>query len=99
GPIQDYVTQLGSAFGSGFTDTLKDQLTDVSAHIKDKITSKVVKWLVRIISALTIMIRNSTDTPTVLATLALLGCHKSPWSFLKDRLCQWLNITRPPSRQ
>nr|QWN56554.1 polyprotein [rhinovirus C42] len=99
GVISDYFTQLGDAFGEGFTHNIKEHFSNLSSNITDKITGKVVKWLVRIISALTIMIRNSTDTATILATLALLGCQSSPWNFLKNKICQWLDIPKPPSRQ
>lgn len=99
GLVSDYVNQLGAAFGDGFSSNIKDHLTGLCTTVSDKITGKVIKWLVRVISALTIMIRNSSDTATVLATLALLGCHGSPWSFLKEKICQWLGIPRPPTRQ
>nr|WAK75488.1 polyprotein [rhinovirus C24] len=99
GVVSDYFTQLGNAFGEGFTTNIQDHFSKLGQTINDKITTKVVKWLIRIISALTIMIRNNSDLPTVLATLALLGCSSSPWSFLKDRICKWLQIQRPPSKQ
>lgn len=99
GVVTDYLTQLGNAFGEGFTQNIKDGFTSVSNSITDKLTSKIVKWLIRIISAFTIMVRNSADTPTVLATLALLGCSKSPWTFLKEKICSWLGIPKPPSHQ
>nr|QWN56617.1 polyprotein [rhinovirus C9] len=99
GPITDYLTQLGNAFGEGFTQNIRDGFNDVSKAVTDKLTSKVFKWLVRIISALTIMVRNSADTPTILATLALLGCSKSPWTFLKERICTWLGVPKPPGHQ
>nr|AEL31293.1 polyprotein [Rhinovirus C] len=99
GVVSDYFTQLGGAFGEGFTHNIREHFTNLSTSITDKLTSKVVKWLVRIISALTIMIRNSSDTATVLATLALLGCQSSPWNFLKNKICQWLDIPRPASKQ
>nr|ADV57350.1 polyprotein [Rhinovirus C] len=99
GIVTDYVNQLGTAFGDGFTSNIKDHLTGLCTSINDKLTSKAVKWLIRVVSALTIMIRNNSDLPTVLATLALLGCSSSPWSFLKDKICKWLQIPRPPSKQ
>lgn len=99
GPITNYVTQLGNAFGTGFTQTLETNIRETCSGLFDKITSKTVKWLVRIISALTIVIRNSSDLPTVMATLALLGCNGSPWKFLKTKLCDWLGVQKPPSRQ
>ncbi|QBF51813.1 polyprotein [Rhinovirus C41] len=99
GVISDYFTQLGNAFGEGFTTNIQNHFTQISQSISDKLTGKVIKWLVRIISALTIMIRNNSDLPTILATLALLGCSGSPWSFLKDKICDWLGIQRPPKKQ
>nr|APT69824.1 polyprotein [Rhinovirus C] len=99
GPISDYITQLGNAFGTGFTQTLETNLKETCSGMFDAITSKTVKWIVRIISALTIVIRNSSDTPTVLATMALLGCTGSPWQYLKTKLCAWLGVQKPPSKQ
>nr|QZU26645.1 polyprotein [rhinovirus C33] len=99
GPVSDYLNQLGNAFGEGFTQNIKDNFNHISNNIQDQITGKILKWFVRIISAMTIMIRNSADVPTVLATLALLGCHHSPWTFLKDKICKWLGIPKPPSKQ
>nr|QEO75964.1 polyprotein [Rhinovirus C] len=99
GVISDYFTQLGNAFGEGFTTNIQDHFSQVTKSISDKFTSKAIKWLVRIISALTIMIRNNSDLPTILATLSLLGCSSSPWSFLKDKICNWLQIQRPASKQ
>nr|QXL74855.1 polyprotein [rhinovirus C11] len=99
GPISDYVTQLGNAFGTGFTQTLETNLRETCSGMFDAITSKTVKWVVRIISALTIVIRNSSDMPTILATMALLGCTGSPWQYLKRKLCNWLGVQKPPSKQ
>lgn len=99
GPISQYVTQLGNAFGEGFTQTLETNLKETCSGIFDKITSKTVKWIIRIISALTIVIRNNSDTPTIMATMALLGCSGSPWNYLKTKLCAWLGVNKPPSKQ
>lgn len=99
GVVSEYFTQLGNAFGEGFTTNVQNHFSQLSQSITDNLTQKVVKWLIRIISALTIMIRNNSDLPTVLATLALLGCSGSPWSFLKDKICKWLEIQRPASKQ
>nr|AFS30772.1 polyprotein [Rhinovirus C] len=99
GVVSSYLTQLGNAFGEGFTQNIKDSFASISSSITDKLTSKIIKWLIRIISAFTIMVRNSADGPTVIATLALLGCNSSPWSFLKDKICSWLQIQRPASKQ
>ncbi|QEO75975.1 polyprotein [rhinovirus C19] len=99
GPIGNYINQLGTAFGDGFTTAIKSQLDMLGNTVCDQLTGKVIKWLVRVISAITIMVRNSSDIPTVLATLALLGCHTSPWSFLKDKVCKWLGIPAPARKQ
>lgn len=96
--ITDYVTQLGSAFGDGFTNSIRDTLVG-ACDVSDKLTGKIIKWTIRLISALSIIVRNSSDTPTVIATLALLGCSGSPWRYLKDKVCKWLGIDPPPSRQ
>lgn len=96
--ISDYVTNLGSAFGEGFTNSIKQTLTS-ACDVSDKLTGKVIKWTIRLISALAIMVRNSSDPATVIATLALLGCSGSPWRYLKDKVCKWLGIDPPPSKQ
>ncbi|AJO54283.1 polyprotein [Rhinovirus C] len=96
--ITDYITQLGNAFGDGFTNSIKQTLMS-TCDVSDKLTGKIIKWTIRLVSALAIMIRNSSDTPTVIATLALLGCSGSPWRYLKDKVCKWLGIDPPPSKQ
>lgn len=97
--LKDYINQLGNAFGEGFSTNIKHHISETYGEITEKLTSKVIKWLIRIISALTIMVRNSADTPTIMATLALLGCSGSPWKFIKYKVCQWLQVNPPPSRQ
>lgn len=88
--VLDYVHTLGEAFGAGFVDNIKDQIQTINPI--NKITSKIVKWTIRIISAITIIIRNNADPHTIIATLALLGCSGSPWRFIKEKVCNWLQL-------
>lgn len=88
--IPEYIHSLGEAFGSGFVDNIKDQIQTINPI--NKITSKIIKWVIRIISAVTIIIRNSADPHTIVATLALLGCSGSPWRFIKEKVCGWLQL-------
>nr|WAK75533.1 polyprotein [rhinovirus A12] len=88
--ISDYITNLGEAFGQGFMSQVKDQISELNPM--NKITGKVLKWTIRIISALTIVVRNSSDPLTIVATLAMLGCNGSPWRFLKEKICKWFQL-------
>ncbi|EFP8872719.1 hypothetical protein G6E90_004337, partial [Shigella flexneri] len=63
---------------------------------ESSLLEKLLKALIKIISALVIVIRNSEDLVTVTATLALLGCHDSPWSYLKQKVCSYLGIPYVP---
>nr|NP_740396.1 P2-B polypeptide [Rhinovirus A] len=89
--LSDYVEHLGQVFGVGFVDSIKQQVNFINPT--SKIGSKVIKWLLRIVSAMIIMVRNSSDPQTVIATLTLLGCSGSPWRFLKEKLCAWLQLS------
>nr|UJH94720.1 polyprotein [Rhinovirus A] len=88
--ISDYVEHLGQVFGVGFVDSIKQQVDFINPT--SKIGSKVIKWLLRIVSAMIIMVRNSSDPQTIVATLTLLGCSGSPWRFLKEKFCSWLQL-------
>nr|AEP69145.1 polyprotein [Rhinovirus A] len=89
--ITDYIHMLGEAFGSGFVDSVKDQINSINPI--NNISSKMVKWMLRIISAMVIIIRNSSDPQTIIATLTLIGCNGSPWRFLKEKFCKWTQLT------
>nr|NP_740450.1 2B [Enterovirus E] len=92
--ITDYVQQLGNAFGAGFTAEIANytnQLRDMLMG-SDSVVEKIIRSLVRLVSALVIVVRNHQDLITVGATLALLGCEGSPWKWLKRKVCQILGI-------
>lgn len=92
--ITDYVQQLGNAFGAGFTTEIANytnQLRDMLIG-SDCVVEKIIRSLVRLVSALVIVVRNHQDLVTVGATLALLGCEGSPWKWLKRKVCQILGI-------
>nr|UFT26789.1 polyprotein [rhinovirus A1B] len=89
--ITDYIHMLGEAFGNGFVDSVKEQINAINPI--NSISKKVIKWLLRIISAMVIIIRNSSDPQTIIATLTLIGCNGSPWRFLKEKFCKWTQLT------
>nr|AKO83942.1 polyprotein [rhinovirus A21] len=88
--ITDYIHMLGEAFGSGFVDSVKEQINAINPI--NNISKKIIKWLLRIISAMVIIIRNSSDPQTIIATLTLIGCSGSPWRFLKEKFCKWTQL-------
>nr|YP_001718581.1 2B [Enterovirus J] len=92
--ITDYVAQLGQAFGSGFTQEIADKTQQLKDMLigQDSILEKCLKALIKIVSALVIIVRNHEDLITVTATLALIGCSGSPWQWLKTKVCQYLQI-------
>nr|QGL06947.1 polyprotein [Echovirus E21] len=92
--VRDYVEQLGNAFGSGFTNQICEQVTLLKESLvgQDSILEKSLKALVKIISALVIVVRNHDDLITVTATLALIGCTSSPWRWLKCKVSQYYGI-------
>ncbi|AOX15246.2 polyprotein [Echovirus E9] len=92
--VKDYVEQLGNAFGSGFTNQIYEQVNLLKESLigQDSILEKSLKALVRIISALVIVVRNHDDLITVTATLALIGCTSSPWRWLKRKISQYYGI-------
>lgn len=81
--IPDYITNLGRAFGTGFTDHINDKIAELQNTATNYLNTKVLSKVVKIVSALVIICRNHDDLVTVTATLALLGCDGSPWRFLK----------------
>nr|AGC54436.1 polyprotein [Coxsackievirus B1] len=92
--VRDYVEQLGNAFGSGFTNQICEQVNLLKESLigQDSILEKSLKALVKIISALVIVVRNHDDLITVTATLALIGCTTSPWRWLKKKVSQYYGI-------
>nr|UJH94706.1 polyprotein [Rhinovirus A] len=88
--ITDYIHMLGEAFGSGFVDSVRDQINAINPI--NNISRKIVKWILRIISAMVVIIRNSSDPQTIIATLTLIGCSGSPWRFLKEKFCKWTQL-------
>ncbi len=92
--VKDYVEQLGNAFGSGFTNQICEQVNLLKESLigQDSILEKSLKALVKIISALVIVVRNHDDLITVTATLALIGCTSSPWRWLKQKVSQYHGI-------
>nr|QDD55602.1 polyprotein [Echovirus E6] len=92
--VRDYVEQLGNAFGSGFTSQICEQVSLLKESLigQDSILEKSLKALVKIISALVIVVRNHDDLITVTATLALIGCTSSPWRWLKQKVSQYYGI-------
>lgn len=92
--VRDYVEQLGNAFGSGFTNQICEQVNLLKESLvgQDSILEKSLKALVKIISALVIVVRNHDDLITVTATLALIGCTSSPWRWLKQKVSQYYGI-------
>ncbi|AAX47040.1 polyprotein [Enterovirus B86] len=92
--VKDYVEQLGNAFGSGFTNQICEQVNILKESLigQDSILEKSLRALVKIISALVIVVRNHDDLITVTATLALIGCTSSPWRWLKQKVSQYYGI-------
>nr|UXB54273.1 polyprotein [Enterovirus J] len=92
--VTDYITQLGQAFGSGFTQEIAEKTQHIKEMLigQDSILEKCLKALIKIVSALVIIVRNHEDLITVTATLALIGCSGSPWQWLKTKVCQYLQI-------
>nr|ALN12386.1 polyprotein [Swine vesicular disease virus] len=92
--VRDYVEQLGNAFGSGFTNQICEQVALLRESLigQDSILEKSLKALVKIVSALVIVVRNHDDLITVTATLALIGCTTSPWRWLKQKVSQYYGI-------
>lgn len=88
--ITDYIHMLGEAFGNGFVDSVKEQVNAINPI--NNISKKIIKWMLRIISAMVIIIRNSSDPQTIIATLTLIGCSGSPWRFLKEKFCKWTQL-------
>nr|QMT62774.1 polyprotein [Enterovirus C99] len=90
--ITSYIESLGAAFGTGFTGQISEKVSEITSLVTSTLTEKLLKNLIKLVSSLVIISRNYEDTTTVLATLALLGCDMSPWTWLKKKTCDLLEI-------
>nr|QGA89259.1 polyprotein [Enterovirus F] len=92
--LTDYVQSLGNAFGAGFTDEISNYVGQVRDMMvgSDTVVEKIVRNVIKLLSALVIVVRNRSDIITVTATLSLLGCSGSPWRWLKAKVCSILGI-------
>lgn len=92
--VSDYIKGLGDAFGTGFTDAVSREVEALKNHLigSEGAVEKILKNLVKLISALVIVIRSDYDIVTLTATLALIGCHGSPWAWIKAKTASILGI-------
>nr|UXG07093.1 polyprotein [Enterovirus G] len=92
--ITDYIQQLGNSFGKGFTDEIAgfaSQLREMMVGA-DGLVEQCLKTFIKVVSAIVIATRSDGDVPTILATLALIGCDGSPWRWLKRQFCSIFKI-------
>nr|ULF99585.1 MAG: polyprotein [Enterovirus sp.] len=90
----DYIQQLGNSFGKGFTDEIAgfaSQLREMMVGA-DGLVEQCLKTFIKVVSAIVIATRSDGDVPTILATLALIGCDGSPWRWLKRQFCSIFKI-------
>lgn len=92
--VSDYIKGLGDAFGTGFTDAVSREVEALKDHLigSEGAVEKILKNLIKLISALVIVIRSDYDMVTLTATLALIGCHGSPWAWIKAKTASILGI-------
>nr|AFE85520.1 firefly luciferase-polyprotein fusion protein [synthetic construct] len=92
--VSDYIKGLGDAFGVGFTDAVSREVEALKNHLigSEGAVEKILKNLVKLISALVIVVRSDYDMVTLTATLALIGCHGSPWAWIKAKTASILGI-------
>nr|AWU78855.1 polyprotein [Coxsackievirus A8] len=92
--VSDYIKGLGDAFGTGFTDAVSREVEALKNHLigSEGAVEKILKNLIKLISALVIVIRSDYDMVTLTATLALIGCHGSPWAWIKAKTAAILGI-------
>nr|QWT72251.1 polyprotein [enterovirus A122] len=92
--VTDYIKGLGDAFGTGFTESISREVQALKDQLlgSEGVVEKILKNLVKIVSALVIVIRSDYDLVTMTATLALIGCHTSPWAWLKAKVCSFLGL-------
>nr|BBC70737.1 polyprotein [Enterovirus G] len=92
--LTDYIQQLGNSFGQGFTDEIAgfaSQLREMMVGA-DGLVEQCLKTFIKVVSAIVIATRSDGDVPTILATLALIGCDGSPWRWLKRQFCSIFKI-------
>lgn len=92
--VTDYIQQLGNSFGKGFTDEIAgfaSQLREMMVGA-DGLVEQCLKTFIKVVSAIVIATRSDGDVPTILATLALIGCDGSPWRWLKRQFCSIFKI-------
>nr|BBC70736.1 polyprotein [Enterovirus G] len=90
----DYIQQLGNSFGKGFTDEIAgfaSQLREMMVGA-DGLVEQCLKTFIKVVSAIVIATRSEGDVPTIIATLALIGCDGSPWRWLKRQFCSIFKI-------
>nr|UJQ88289.1 MAG: polyprotein [Porcine enterovirus 9] len=87
--LTDYIQQLGNSFGQGFTAEITNYASQLSEMLigADGMVERCLQTFVKVISAIVIATRSQGDVPTILATLALIGCDGSPWRWLKRQFC------------
>nr|WIW82705.1 polyprotein [Enterovirus A71] len=92
--VSDYIKGLGDAFGTGFTDAVSREVEALKDYLigSEGAVEKILKNLIKLISALVIVIRSDYDMVTLTATLALIGCHGSPWAWIKAKTASILGI-------
>nr|QOI17234.1 polyprotein [enterovirus A122] len=92
--VTDYIKGLGDAFGTGFTESISREVQNIKDSLigSEGVVEKILKNLVKLISALVIIVRSEYDLVTVTATLALIGCTGSPWRWLKTKVASILGI-------
>nr|UYW29754.1 polyprotein [Coxsackievirus A6] len=92
--VSDYIKGLGDAFGTGFTDAVAREVEALKNYLigSEGAVEKILKNLIKLISALVIVIRSDYDMVTLTATLALIGCHGSPWAWIKAKTASILGI-------
>ncbi|QNU12593.1 polyprotein [Porcine enterovirus G] len=87
--LTDYIQQLGNSFGQGFTAEITNYASQLTQMLvgADGMVERCLQTFVKVISAIVIATRSQGDVPTILATLALIGCDGSPWRWLKHQFC------------
>nr|ADW78250.1 polyprotein [Porcine enterovirus 9] len=92
--LTDYIQQLGNSFGQGFTAEITNYASQLTEMLigADGMVERCLQTFVKVISAIVIATRSQGDMPTILATLALIGCDGSPWRWLKRQFCSIFKI-------
>nr|QAA77677.1 polyprotein [Human enterovirus] len=92
--VTDYIKGLGDAFGAGFTESISREVNQLKNYLfgSENVVEKILKSLIKVVSALVIVVRSDYDLVTLTATLALVGCHGSPWTWLKRKVSGLLDI-------